>query len=250
MKYPTPADLSVQPSDQERARSQTLDKIHSYLKTIDSSLDQAFRQCYRAVTHLYLDGIWLPHILEQELLDQLGGELAYGQCYEAAALAMLALRSNQSARLVYGTAIYSTKSGKRCDHAWVEFFVQGVPLVIDWAWFPGELCFPRVIYQYERQVQPIRVMPYAEFWSGQVARRLHAVMQDAGHSYVYPWLMSWRTLEGEYEPDLVGKFNALNLVRTKALRGQKHDYKYCFETMFELVNAPSTFKIPELALVL
>lgn len=245
MKYPTPANLSVQPSDQEYAREQQVEQILRYLSLRGGAIHQVYGEFYCRVERFYLDGFKLIDVLDQELFLELSGLLG-GQCYEAAALAMLVLRENPTARLVYGTAVNSPDTGGRCDHAWVEFTAHGLPFVVDWTWFPDDVCLPRLIHQDSRQPIAISSISYQEFWASAFTRRLHQNLQDAGHSYAYPWLIFWRTAESEYQPVLWRRLAHFGGLNGKALRGQRNDYWYFFDL---LLKNQRSVRIPELALI-
>lgn len=244
MKYP--ADLSVQLTGAELARDQKNTQILRCIKSHDSAIRQTHAELFSTAEKFYLDGMNLIDVLDQEILLELG-KLIGGQCYEAAALAMLVLRGNPTARLVYGTAENSPKTGERCDHSWAEFTAHGVPFVVDWTWFSDEICLPRIVHHDMRKTAIISTINYYDFWSNATARKLHQVMQDAGHSYVYPWLISWRTAENQYRPELLKRFAQIGVANSKALRGRYHDYWYFFDL---LLRDQRFIRVPELALVL
>ncbi|MBQ9020227.1 hypothetical protein IJ096_02810 [Candidatus Saccharibacteria bacterium] len=200
---------------------------------------------------LYLEGINLYDILDNNLLNILGSFLGYGQCYESAALAMYLLKDNPTAYLVCGTGSFNPSTGKRCPHAWVEFYYKGVPLVIDLAWFGDDsISIPRIIHVELAKSLVVKRMSYAEFWSMSFNQKIFQLMHCQKTSYILPWLLFHRSPGAQFEYPLHVLLPSLMKDEKYAPSGEPRQFMHFYYDIVNLGDIPTTFIPTELRYVL
>lgn len=200
-------------------------QIPDYIRKIEPIFGDAILSVAAGAEKLYLDGVNLYDVITHDFLAQLGSVVGHGLCYEAAALAMMILQKNPTARLVQGTGKYRANTEERTDHAWVEFEEQGVPFVVDFAWFGEEFCIPRIVHVDVVKSVVYHTCSYQHFWQMALSRQLYKICHDKKTSHILPWLYFYRSSEHEYG---LGLENASEIVcRTKfAPTGEKEQYMY------------------------
>lgn len=119
---------------------------------------------YERAGKVYLWGIPLAEIIQQELPRRLGKYQGSGFCHEFAAATMFALKGVKTARLCHGI------SPEHGLHSWVEFRRYGVWWVADPAWAYQECVpWPRWICRKNLDLEIETVCEHEEFWQGPFA---------------------------------------------------------------------------------
>lgn len=214
-------------------------QIIDYVNRIAPTFCEAINRLQLAAGDLYLDGIKISDVVQQKFLTQLGREAKHGLCYEAAALAMLLLKNNPTARLIQGTAKYS-ENGERTDHAWVEFEENGVPFAIDLTWFDEEICLPQIVHVDVCESLVYFTCNYQQFWQMSMSQKLYRLCHNKKTSFVTPWLFSYRSRQHEYGLELANLSE--NICRSKfAPTGEKDQFMYFMEHILD--NCPDYFPI-------
>ncbi len=174
--------------------------ISEYLDEIDEAFKKAVFQVASAADRIYVDGVSVFDLfIRHHLLNDLGKYMEVGLCHEAAVIAMFCLKDNPTARLMTGRAECDPFGGRRCDHAWVEFFVDGVSFTIDPTWYYGTACLPSLIHVDQVKSLVVNSLSYQEFWGLEFSRLLYALAHTKKTSYVLPWMFFYRSQEGEYD---------------------------------------------------
>lgn len=102
-----------------------------------------------------------------------------GFCAPIAAMAMLALRNNPTARCVYAIA-----SDKRFEHCWCEFRYRGIWYVVDVCWY-YPFVLPRNAYYRRNKPRIIKIWHYREFWSWAASWQLYREMLHPETSWLF-----------------------------------------------------------------
>lgn len=178
------------------------EQIPDYIEEIQDEFNNAFMRVATAADELYLDNVKIFDVISHQFLVEMYDILGYGLCYEAAALAMMLLKDNPTARLVLGTAENRHETHERCDHAWVEFEENRVPFAVDFAWFENEFCIPRIVHVDICRSIIYHTYSYKEFWQMSLSKKLYALIHERKTSYILPWLYLYRTEGGSYALDL------------------------------------------------
>lgn len=163
------------------AEKANLDKCKS------GRLYTAARYLYsHCLDQLYYCGLPLSLVAWRGTFGRLAPYIGHGICYEAAALMMIALKDNQTARLVYGLC-KSHPEGHRTLHAWVEFRYRGKWYVADACWLSVGM-MPRWWYYQDAangpMPEPQKIISYQEFWQLKVAEQLYQKLKDPASSNV------------------------------------------------------------------
>lgn len=214
-------------------------QIIDYVDKITPTFCQAIYKVSSAAENLYLDGIKISDVIQQKFLVQLGKEAGHGLCYEAAALAMLLLKDNPTARFLQGTAKRS-ESGERTDHAWVEFEENGVPFAVDLTWFDKEFCLPRIVHVDICESLVYFTCDYQRFWQMSMSQKLYSLCHNKKTSFVAPWLFSYRSKKNEYGLELANLSESLCHSKF-APTGEKGQFMYFMEHILD--NCPNYFPI-------
>ena len=220
-------------------------QIPDYLHEIDQQFGNAICQVAYASDELFLDGVKLFDVVKHRFFRDIYEECGYGQCYEAAALAMFCLRKNRTARLIQGTGECRHSTKERCDHAWVEFFEDGVPFVADFAWFEDEFCIPRIVHVDIAKSLAYYTLSYDDFWNNEFTRELFRLMHEKKTSNIYPWLFFYRSPKNEFGLPILKKLSK-GLMQSEKFRptGEEKQYLYFHEQVFDGKNLfrPATLK--------
>lgn len=104
----------------------------------------------------------------------------FGFCGPLAALSMMALKRNPTARYVYARA-----GDDRYEHCWCEFRYRGIWYVIDVCWY-YPFAVRRRDYYRENSPEILETCDYDRFWAWLVSQQLHEKMSRPETS----WLIS------------------------------------------------------------
>lgn len=106
-------------------------------------------------------------------------------CFELSVVAMMLLRTNETARYVYG--VDRDIFDDVVEHAWVEFEYAGRDYICDLAWKNGIMDAIEYCREYpEREVR--WVVSYEEFWELELPHKLYRRMLGPESSYVLDYL--------------------------------------------------------------
>ena len=135
---------------------------------------------------IYLNGHPFHEFLTNGALHRIEAYLGHGLCYETAAIIMLALRNDKSAKLIQGYARCST--GELTEHAWVELRQNGVDYVISPNWLDN-YAVPRSVF-YDRDTEDVFFSPqpewicgYRHFWNQRITKELYQFCSRSESSY-------------------------------------------------------------------
>ena len=208
-------------------------QIPEYLTEINTQFEDAIMQVATAADKLYLDGVSIFDIVRHQFLVELHDFTQYGLCYEAAAVAMLLLKDNPTARLVLGTGEYCHSTRERCDHAWVEFEEDNVPFVVDFAWFEHEFAVPRIVHVDICKSVVYRTYDYRRFWQMAMSQKLYALCHDPKTSFVLPWLFFYRSERGRHALELENLSESICCYSNVAPTGENRQFMYYFEHLLD-----------------
>lgn len=219
-----------------------------YLERIRPEFMDAIGEVVTGTEKLFLDSVSLFDVVRKKLLYELYYVHGYGFCYESSALAMMALSKNPTARFIQGTGRCSRETGERCDHAWVEFEVRGTTFVVDWTWFEGELCVPKLFHQLMMKPEPKFVCSYRDFWRHETSKKLFRLMHEKKTSYVFPWLVGYRSELGRYGLELMRNWDVMAALPEKShMNGKPREYMY-YNNL--ILNMHPKYLVPELTQVI
>ena len=149
-------------------------------------LEEALSSISHEFETIYFHGFKLRRYIESEAMLRFQNWLGVGICRELAAVAMITLRGNKSARLCHGNRYKNGQFVTR--HAWVEF---KVPLngwfVMDLAWTCPGVCKRRVYFRNLRKKgKMVRhwSCPHSEFWQIKFVEVVSKMMRNRKTSHV------------------------------------------------------------------
>lgn len=148
------------------------------------------------LTKFYFCGHSLYDMVERSFFYRYSQFIGYGLCYETAALFMMALHGNPTARIVKGTFLHR---GEPCAHLWVEFYSQCHWWVLDPCWleYTMSLCSE---YHSDQTLTATYVCRYCKFWSYKTVRQLYAKLLHPQTSYLfYEISRCFRTFSADHD---------------------------------------------------
>ncbi len=108
--------------------------------------------------------------------------VGHGFCWAVAALTMLCLRHEPTARIV--DAFVRDKRGQVYAHAWVEFRYHGMWWIVDPCW-----CTPFMVPRWRslrlRHVEIRDICTYERFWNYPISREFYAKLRNPETSYLF-----------------------------------------------------------------
>ena len=211
-------------------------QIPEYLTEINTQFGKAIMRVATAAEKLYIDGVNIFDIVKHRFLVDMYNFTKYGLCYEAAAIAMMLLKGNSTARLVLGTGEYRHITHERCNHAWVEFEEDGVPFAIDFAWFDSEFCIPRIVHVDACKSIVYRTYDYNYFWQMPISQRLYRLCHDRKTSYIMPWLSLYRSIRREYYDLSLVQLSKCACCSDFAPTGEYRQFMYFLDLFFKRLS--------------
>lgn len=125
----------------------------------------------------------------------------WGFCGPVAALSMMALRDNPTARYVYALA-----GPERYEHCWCEFRYCGIWYVLDVCWY-YPFVVPRRLYYRRNRPEILQVCEHQQFWDLLVSRQIRDKMAHPETSWLiseFVYLYNFSTVRGGplFAPDI------------------------------------------------
>lgn len=131
------------------------------------------------LAQIHFCGYKLSDVYLLKFFPRYRGFVDWGFCAPTAAMSMLALKNNKTARYVYALA-----GDDHCEHCWVEFRHGGGWYVVDVCWI-----YPFVLNRssYYRKVKPefLQICDYETFWSYPISSQFYEKMQDSSTSWLF-----------------------------------------------------------------
>ena len=145
-----------------------------------------------ALTHdLYFHKMPLTEVRKKRLFKKIARMDGDGLCYESAALTMLAMKGEESSRLVIVEAFNHLGRG-HFKHGYVEVKMHGIWWVIDHAWYMYPRIRLRAWNNFLLRVKYIRIVPHSEFWQIQLANDYREAMRKKDTSDIFWYLSAFR----------------------------------------------------------
>lgn len=192
---------------------------------------------------MYLNGHTLENVISSSLPTKLSRYTGVGFCYEFAALMMITLKGDHTARLVQGfaTALIDGKL-ERFAHAWTEYTPNGDTKVIDL--YTALNAMDKTKYYREREVEVKFISSYESFWETPTAQVLYRCMQSKDVSYIWPILANFRPIDQPFgfhtrylpNPDKMDLFG--KEMPECWVIGKNNERIFIRQELFDLIVAP------------
>lgn len=140
---------------------------------------------------MFINGYKLEDAIHCNFPTKMSQKIGVGFCFECAALTMISLRSDSTARIVHGivTATINDET-KLIPHAWVERGGSRKRQVID-LYTSFEPIDKNDYYEYKK-AEVVFVSNYTHFWKLATTKELHQCILKKETSYIWPLLSNFR----------------------------------------------------------
>lgn len=149
----------------------------------DRRIEQVGEYVLDQLSQIYFCSYSVRDIFLLRFIQRYSKYLDYGFCGPTAGVAMLALKSNSTARYVYAYV-----DDRTYRHCWVEFCYHGTWYVIDACWIWPFLC-PRRKYYRSLKPEIIKTCSYEEFWQWPISHQFYEKMRHPETSWLLWELM-------------------------------------------------------------